>query len=382
VSRLDRYLLSQLMALFGFFALVLVSVYWINQAVWLFERLISDGHTASVVLEFTALMLPNVIRLVLPVSAFAAAVYAINRLASESELVVMQATGFSPWRLARPVAMFGLVIGVLLAILVHWLVPAARAQLADREAQLAENVTAQFLIEGAFLHPAPGVTLYIREISARGELLDLFLSDTRDGPQETTYTAQKSFVIRTEAGPKLIMFEGMVQTLRRSDGRLAITRFAEFTYDIGGLFSTGTSRNRRLNEFSTAAIWSPDAALLGETRQSAEQLRYVLHERISQPFLVLIGALIGFAAMVQGGFSRFGLGRQIALAIGMLISVQFVSNLVADYARHSPHIWQLAYLPALYGGAAISVLLWWPSRIRRMPLRHKRRRAIPAEGAR
>jgi len=131
VSRLDRYLLSQLMALFGFFALVLVSVYWINQAVWLFERLISDGHTASVVLEFTALMLPNVIRLVLPVSAFAAAVYAINRLASESELVVMQATGFSPWRLARPVAMFGLVIGVLLAILVHWLVPAARAQLAD-----------------------------------------------------------------------------------------------------------------------------------------------------------------------------------------------------------------------------------------------------------
>ncbi|MCP4819364.1 MAG: LPS export ABC transporter permease LptF, partial [Shimia sp.] len=37
MSRFDRYILSQLLTLFGFFALVLVSVYWVNRAVVLFD---------------------------------------------------------------------------------------------------------------------------------------------------------------------------------------------------------------------------------------------------------------------------------------------------------------------------------------------------------
>src|SRR5690606_3944447 len=40
VARFDRYLLSQLMVLFGFFALILVSIYWVNRAVALFDQLI------------------------------------------------------------------------------------------------------------------------------------------------------------------------------------------------------------------------------------------------------------------------------------------------------------------------------------------------------
>ncbi|MDZ4136306.1 MAG: LptF/LptG family permease, partial [Paracoccaceae bacterium] len=103
MAKFDRYLLSQLLTLFGFFSLILVAIYWINRAVGLFDKLIGDGQTAMVFLEFSILTLPNVIRLVLPISAFVATVYVINRLTQESELVVMQATGFSAFRLARPV---------------------------------------------------------------------------------------------------------------------------------------------------------------------------------------------------------------------------------------------------------------------------------------
>ena len=57
--RIDRYMLSQLLVLFGFFALVLVAVLWINRGVSLFEQLISDGQSALVFMEFTALGLPK-----------------------------------------------------------------------------------------------------------------------------------------------------------------------------------------------------------------------------------------------------------------------------------------------------------------------------------
>ena len=54
MARFDRYLLSQFMVLFGFFALVLVSVYWVNRAVSLFDELIADGQSAGKILTAIA----------------------------------------------------------------------------------------------------------------------------------------------------------------------------------------------------------------------------------------------------------------------------------------------------------------------------------------
>ena len=189
VKRLDRYLLSQFMVLFGFFALVLVSIYWMNRAVLMFDRLIADGQSSLVVLEFTALTLPNVIRAVLPVAAFAATVATINRLTQDSEFVVMKALGVSPWRLSRAAVAMGLIVAVMSAILAHVLVPTANARLSDRQAEVASDMTAQFLIEGQFQYPVDGITIYIREISELGELADIFISDRRSGVNRVTYTA-------------------------------------------------------------------------------------------------------------------------------------------------------------------------------------------------
>jgi lipopolysaccharide export system permease protein len=331
----------------------------------LFEQLISDGQSAWVVLEFTALTLPNVIRLVLPVAAFAATIYAFNRLAGESELVVMQATGASPWRLARPVAVFGLIVALLMALLVHVLVPAARARLSDREAQVADNVTARFLTEGAFQHPAAGVTLYIRDVTPAGELLDLFLSDSRPNVNPTIYTARKALLVRGEAGPKLLMFDGAAQSLRAADGRLSLTRFADFAYDIGALITVDPRRQRRLAEYPTPALIAPDPAFLAASGETAASVRRQLHDRITQPLLAPVAALIGLAALLAGGFSRFGLWRQIVLAIAGLIGVQLATNLATGLSARAPEYWPTLYLPAALGIGGALFLLWHGARPRR-----------------
>ncbi|MGB8814573.1 MAG: LptF/LptG family permease, partial [Paracoccaceae bacterium] len=238
MSRFDRYLLSQLLTLFGFFSLVLVAIYWINQAVLLFERLIGDGQSTLVFLEFSILTLPRVIQVVLPVSAFVATIYGINRLMQESELVVMQATGFSAMRLARPVLYFGLTVAVMMLVLMHVLVPASRTTLAVRTAEISQNVTSRFLSDGQFMHPASGITLYIREITLNGELNDVFLADDSSTTTRATYTASRALLVRGDNGPKLVMLDGMVQNLSRGDGRMSVTRFADFTYDLGGLIAS------------------------------------------------------------------------------------------------------------------------------------------------
>ena len=256
MSKFDRYLLSQLLAVFGFFSLVLVSVYWVNRAVGLFDQLIGDGQSALVFLQFSILTLPNVIRLVLPISAFAAAVYVANRLTQESELVVMQATGVSSFQIMRPVLYFGLIVALMMAILMHVLVPASRASLATRTAEISQNVSARFLKDGEFTHPSTGITLYIREVAPTGELLDLFLNDARNVAQSVTYTARQALFVRADDGPKLIMLDGLVQTLDLKSRRLAVTRFGDFTYDLAGLIAQQGAQLRKVEELTTPELFA------------------------------------------------------------------------------------------------------------------------------
>jgi lipopolysaccharide export system permease protein len=361
VGRFDKYLLSQLMIVFGFFSLVLVLVYWINRAVVLFDRLIANGESAGTFLEFTALSLPKVILLVLPMAAFAAAVYVANRLSGESELLVVQATGYSPWRLARPVAAFGLIVALMLSLLSHFLVPASVQELARRQAEVSGNLTSRLLTEGTFIHPARGLTFYVREISPRGELLEIFLSDSRSTATRTEYTAKQALLIRSDTGPKLVMYEGMAQTIDLESNRISITRFSDFSFDIGSL-NTSLSATRSARNLPTGELLRASPATVLETGTSRARLLVMGHERISQTLLSLVAALVGFSTLLIGGFSRFGLWRQILVAIVLLILLKALDNSMISAAKKNEAAWPLVYVSNIAGLAVTAALLWLAER--------------------
>lgn len=351
MAKFDRYMLSQLLLLFGFFSLVLVSVYWINRAISLFDQLLGDGQTALVFLEFTLLALPYVIMIVLPISAFVAAVYVTNRLSSDSEMVVLQTAGASALRIARPVFYFGVIVAVLVGILAHILVPAARSELAVRSAEISRDITARFLKEGQFLHPATGITVYIRRITERGEMEELFLEDQRDPAAAVTYTAEQALLVRGDTGPRLVMFNGLAQTFRPETGRLNTIEFSEFAYDIGALMPAGTLRTRDLRELQTATLLNPTAADINSARGDLADFLYEGHDRFARSLLSIVVPMMGFAALMVGGFSRFGVWRQVLVAVVLIILVQLIANSSEEIARRDEALWWMAYLAPLVGGA-------------------------------
>ncbi|MEL6594449.1 MAG: LPS export ABC transporter permease LptF [Pseudomonadota bacterium] len=361
-ARFDRYLLSQLMVLFGFFSLILVLVYWLNRAVILFDQLISDGQSAAVVLEFTALTLPNVIRLVLPMSAFAATIYVTNRLTSESELVVMQATGFSAFRMARPVLVFGAIVALLVSILTHFLVPMAEKRLAEREAEISQNLISGLLNEGAFVHPSDGITFYSRMIDSDGVLHDIFMSDARTDGQRITYVAQRALLVRSETGPRIVMFDGNTQTFDTATQRLSQTYFEESTYDIGGLIEPPRIGRPSPEIMPTSMLLFPTAEVSEIVDRSPARLSQEGHHRFAQAFLCIAAALIGFSTLLLGGFSRFGVWKQIIGAIGVLILLKLIEGSVTEIVKTQLSAWPLAYLPAALGIAIAVILLTLASR--------------------
>ncbi len=368
MARFDRYLLSQMMVLFGFFALILVSIYWINQAVRLFDRLVGDGQSAMVFVEFSLLTLPNVIRLVLPVAAFAGAVYVTNRLSNESELVVMQATGFSPWRLARPVAIYGGIVALMMSVLTHVLVPASLEEMKKRESELSQNVTAKLLTEGTFLHPSAGITFYIREITPEGALRDVYLSDRSRPDRAMTYTASEAFLVNDDKGTRLVMVDGLSQAYFQQSTRLFTTHFADFTYDISGLLASPRGHVREVHHVGSWELMTDPDGVAALTGQSPGFVLDELHGRFNQPLMALAAALIGFSSLLVGGFSRFGVWKQIVGALVLLVLVKLIEGLVTDPVRSNPALWPLVYAPALSGMLMAMALLAWSARPRRRRL--------------
>ena len=362
MSRFDRYMLSQLMVVFGFFSLVLILIYWINRAVRLFDQLIADGQSAWVFLEFSALSLPGVIRIVLPIAAVIAAIYVTNRMASESELTVVQATGYSGFRLARPVLYFGLVVTILSMSIIHYLAPRASQAYTIRTQEISQNVAARLLTEGQFLNPAPGITFYIRDITPRGELLDIFLSDTRNPSGTATYTAKSAFIVGTDNGPQLVMIEGMAQVLDADTRSLVTTGFDDFAYDIGGLIGDTALGQRSESQMPTNLLLWPTPEIIAETGVARDRLVANAHVRLAEPFLAVVGALIGFSTLLLGGFSRFGLWRQVLIAILLIIGVKMVETAAQNAIRQDTGLWALAYVPIVFAALIVWFQLFWAAR--------------------
>ena len=350
------------MVLFGFFSLVLVLIYWINRAVVLFDQLIADGQSAWVFLEFTALTLPTVIRLALPLSAFAAAIYVTNRMSTESELIVVQATGYSAFRLARPVFYFGLIVALMLSLLMHFLIPISTARLSERQYDIAQNATSRLLSEGQFIEPIPNVTFYIRDITPGGELHNIFLSDTRNPEEEVTYTASVSYLVRDAGQTQLVMVDGMIQTFDVTDQRLFTTSFEDFTYNIGTFIAAQQRDGRRASELFTWDLLNPSPEIVKETRRSRARLISRAHDRFSQSILGTVAALLGFSALLLGGFSRFGVWRQIFLAIMLIVVIKAIEVAGIDLARSDENLWFATYLQSVAGFFIVGFLLFLASR--------------------
>lgn len=355
-------MLSQFMVLFGFFALILVSIFWINKAVRMFDRLIGDGQPAWVFLEFTALTLPGVIGIVLPMATFAAAVYVTNRLVNESELTVVQATGYSPWRLIRAAAVFGVIIALIMSLLSHFLIPLSLGELRQREAEVRQSVSARFLEEGEFLHPAPGITFYIRDITPEGALRDVFLSDRRDPESPMTYTSSQAYLVQEGGGTKLVMLKGLAQSLRPEGQRLFTTHFEDFSYDISRLIAQNPASLNKVEFAPTPDLILQPEAVAKSTRATPGELQYALHSRFSQALLCVVAALIGFATLLLGGFSRFGIWWQVLAAFALLIAVKLIESSVTGAVIGNAAAWPLMYLPSAAGFLIAFLMLYLAAR--------------------
>jgi lipopolysaccharide export system permease protein len=317
----------------------------------------SRGQGIVLFLQMTMLSLPSLMALIAPNAMLMAALYTLDRMNGDSELIVMTASGAQIWRIGAPIlALASLVsIGILLANL--FVTPASMRALRDFVTQVRADLISQVLQPGRFSTPENGLTFHIRDRSLNGDLLGLLVHDERNDKQVMSYLAERGRIITNDEGSYLVMLDGYVHRYNAEDKdkNVQIVAFDQNMLDLSefGPKETGGKELRPREQYFSALI-SPDLNDKAVQR-SYGQLRAELHDRLATPLYPMVFAFIAIALLGHARTTRENRWGQILAAFGIAVCLRVAGltsgNLLAINA------WAV---PLVYGipSGAIAVAAW------------------------
>jgi lipopolysaccharide export system permease protein len=349
MSRLSIYVLRQLAGPVALFSFLLTSVIWLSQSLRLLDLVINRGQSAPTFLYLTLLILPGLLVIILPLAYFFGSLYGLHKLNADSELVVMQASGFSRSQLLAPVLVCAVVMMVLTYICGLFLMPLGQRAFRDKEIDIRADIGAAILTEGVFNTPATGLTVFVRLLSSDGQFHGILVHDSRTA-HPTTYIARSGVLAQTPAGARLIMEDGTIEQSQGQGAKLSVLKFQHYVFDLdqfaGPTHATQLETNER---FLPELLW-PDPSEKLDTR--ARNMFFAeANNRLAAPLYCLAFAFIAFAAVSHG---RGGRGAYALRLTGASISaavLRIVGYGAQGLAARQPVFCIVLYLLPLLGAA-------------------------------
>ena len=334
MSGLTRYVLRQTLMLTLAFTLVFSAAVWLVQSLRLIDLIVNRGLSLGIFLKLAVLILPRFIEIVLPIAIFLAVLFSYNRLISESELIVMRASGLSQMTLARPALI--LAAGGVLALLAlsTYLLPAAFREFKDLQFEIRGRFASALIQEGVFNTISDRFSVYIRTRDRRGELGGILIHDMRDAKKPVTLLAERGALVDGPDGPRVLMVNGSRQQYELETGKLAVLSFDRYTLELASNKDVTAARIREPEElyFHELLADAPGRNLLSE-----------MNLRLVRPLDALVLAWIPLACLLSGDFNRRGQSRRILIATVLAILFEVVDLGTKNLASHN-----LGTLPLLY----------------------------------
>tara|TARA_Y100001934_G_C12339493_1_gene769403 strand:- start:1392 stop:2210 length:819 start_codon:yes stop_codon:yes gene_type:complete len=249
----------------------------------------------------------------------------------------------------KPYLIFGLLGMVILGVFTTFVVPNTAKILHEKQKELDSSVSARLLKEGKFIHPLKGVTFYIQEIESDGTLLNVFLNDRRNKDEFLTYTATRAFLAKDENKTVLYMENGLIQTVGNLRNDLSTIEFKSVSIDLSDALTKKENNITHLSHVSTWLLINNKREVASVTKASYGSIVLELHNRIHRPMFFLVAAILGFSTLLMGNYNRFGFGKQIALAISIIVVIKITESYSIKLSLQNFLLWPLVYFPSLIG---------------------------------
>jgi lipopolysaccharide export system permease protein len=341
MGSIDRYIFRTTLASFAVVLISLTGVIWITQALRGIDLMTSQGQTILTFLGITSLVIPSLVLVISPIALMIAISHTLNKLATDSEIIVMNAAGFSPIRLFRPFLFATLVVALMVAFIAAYLAPEGLRRIKQWDAEITADVLTNVLQPGRFAQLDQNLTIRIRERQPGGLLKGIFIDDRRDPKERVSIVADHGTVVKNEGGSFLILEDGNLERFEAGKRDPALVAFGRYGFDMSKFNQshdvTLGIRERYLWELMEPEESDPIYKLL------PGQFRAELHDRFMAPIYPFVFAALTFAFLGAPRTTRqsrnFSIGGSILAVFGLRIagfacSVLTVKSLAAAAVQY------------------------------------------------
>jgi lipopolysaccharide export system permease protein len=257
--------------------------------------------------------------------------HTLTKLATDSEIIVMNAAGLSPRRLFRPFLFATIVVSLLVAFIGSYLAPDGMRRLKRWDAEITADVLANILQPGRFAQLDQNLTIRVRERQPGGLLVGIFVDDRRDPKERVTIIADHGTVLKNKDGSFLILEDGNLQRFETGKTDPAMVAFGRYAFDMSKFSNRSQDvtygiRERYLWELMVPPVDDP------LYKQVPRQFSAEMHDRLMAPIYPLAFAALTFAFLGSPRTTRqsrnFSMGSAIAAVFGLRMA-GFACSVVA-----------------------------------------------------
>jgi lipopolysaccharide export system permease protein len=319
---------------FGAFLLVLVSLtsaIWLTQALRDVDLMTGQGQTILTFVGITSLVIPQLVMVIAPVALVVAVAHNLHKLATDSEIIVMNGAGMRPWRLLQPFIAVTVIASMLLVAIGAYIAPKSLQMLRRWISEVRADLVSNIVQPGRFMQIEPGLAFYIRERRPNGLLAGMLMDDRRDPAQRITIIAERGELLKNDNGSFLLLQNGSIQRHETKQRDPNIVVFDRYAFDLSQ-FSGGP----QVIKYSVREryLWQLMAPDRNDPLFKAEpgQFRAELHDRLLGPVYPFAFVLIAFAFLGAPRTTRQSPAWSITgviLAVSGLRLIGFASTVFA-----------------------------------------------------
>jgi lipopolysaccharide export system permease protein len=245
VKILSRYVLREHLGPLAFALTALTSLLLLNFIAKRFGDLVGKGLPASVIAEFFMLALPFTVAMTLPMACLVAVLYAFSRLAAESEITALKASGVGMFRVLAPVLVGAAALSLFMVYFNDVVLPAANHRLRVLQTDIGRTKPTFALREQVINDVVPG-RLFLRALridKARSFLYDVVIYDFGDGSKRRTIVADSGYLklVDGTGDLTLLLYHGTMTEIPAATPtqltRLAYTTDRIVVRDVANSFS-------------------------------------------------------------------------------------------------------------------------------------------------
>ena len=334
----------------------------LTQSLSTLDLIVENRQSAATFFYITALAIPQLIAIILPLAVFIAVIYSINRLNTDSELVVAKAAGSSPWNISSPIirlAIFAAILHLLINIAVQ---PYAFRQMRTELLKVKTDLASQVIRAGEFNTPSHGLTIYSRTVSPGGALEDVIIHDSRDPELTQTYASKTGQISKTDTTARLNLYNGNIQEIV-DGGALDLILFETYSIDLSDIVSFDTVLRLKKSDRYVHELLAPNRRdFTSEKVRNAHIAEG--HSRLASPLYSIMLAFIALAFLVRGRLQRVGYGRKIALCAAVGFSGRLIGFAIESSAESNVGLNLMQYVVPLIVIIACLLFLLYPQRMK------------------